>query len=144
MCWLNLSTFCSCCLPSDRNSLYFCAYFYSVYVNVSSLCLCVTQPAIPSVPPRFLTSGSWDVTLLCALDEKAGKMYVRATEHGEPPPITLYAFTGGGSEGWDSVVFSIKIIIAENSPWFSLWLKVKHFWGTGQSKYSSDWSSESD
>ncbi|TKS76676.1 Inactive dipeptidyl peptidase 10 [Collichthys lucidus] len=32
------------------------------------------QPAIPSVPPRFLTSGSWDVTLLCALDEKAGKI----------------------------------------------------------------------
>uniref|UniRef100_A0A8C4GT28 Inactive dipeptidyl peptidase 10 n=1 Tax=Dicentrarchus labrax TaxID=13489 RepID=A0A8C4GT28_DICLA len=36
-------------------------------------------PAIPSVPPRFLTSGSWDVTLLCALEEKAGKMYVRPT-----------------------------------------------------------------
>ncbi|KAF3697244.1 Inactive dipeptidyl peptidase 10 Dipeptidyl peptidase IV-related protein 3 [Channa argus] len=33
------------------------------------------QPAIPSVPPHFLTSGSWDVILLCALDEKAGKMY---------------------------------------------------------------------
>eukprot|EP00064_Thunnus_orientalis_P005747 superscaffoldBa00000576_g5761 len=32
------------------------------------------QPAIPSVPPRFLTSGIWDVTLLCALDEKAGKI----------------------------------------------------------------------
>uniref|UniRef100_A0A3Q3KQB8 Uncharacterized protein n=1 Tax=Mastacembelus armatus TaxID=205130 RepID=A0A3Q3KQB8_9TELE len=34
------------------------------------------QSAIPSVPPRFLTSGSWDVTLLCALDEKAGKILV--------------------------------------------------------------------
>nr|XP_019960255.1 PREDICTED: inactive dipeptidyl peptidase 10-like isoform X2 [Paralichthys olivaceus] len=38
------------------------------------------QPAIPSVPPRFLTSGSWDVTLLCALDEKAGKIYFLSTE----------------------------------------------------------------
>uniref|UniRef100_A0A673CQR1 Dipeptidyl-peptidase 6b n=1 Tax=Sphaeramia orbicularis TaxID=375764 RepID=A0A673CQR1_9TELE len=36
-------------------------------------------PATPSVPPRFLTSGNWDVTSLCALDEKAGKMYVRGT-----------------------------------------------------------------
>uniref|UniRef100_A0A3Q2U4K4 Inactive dipeptidyl peptidase 10-like n=1 Tax=Fundulus heteroclitus TaxID=8078 RepID=A0A3Q2U4K4_FUNHE len=38
--------------------------------------LTVQQPAIPSVPPRFLTSGSWDVTLLCALDEKAGKYFL--------------------------------------------------------------------
>ncbi|XP_071388393.1 inactive dipeptidyl peptidase 10 [Centroberyx affinis] len=38
------------------------------------------QPAIPSVPPRFLTSGNWDVTLLCALDEKAGKIYFLSTE----------------------------------------------------------------
>ncbi|KAG7521025.1 inactive dipeptidyl peptidase 10-like [Solea senegalensis] len=38
------------------------------------------QPAIPSVPPRFLTSGSWDVTLLCTLDEKAGKLYFLSTE----------------------------------------------------------------
>ncbi|XP_060931104.1 inactive dipeptidyl peptidase 10 [Limanda limanda] len=38
------------------------------------------QPAIPSVPPRFLTSGSWDVTRLCALDEKAGKIYFLSTE----------------------------------------------------------------
>lgn len=36
------------------------------------------QPAVPTVPPRFLTSGSWDVTALCALDEAAGKMYVKA------------------------------------------------------------------
>uniref|UniRef100_A0A8C3ADI1 Uncharacterized protein n=1 Tax=Cyclopterus lumpus TaxID=8103 RepID=A0A8C3ADI1_CYCLU len=41
------------------------------------------QPAIPSVPPRFLTSGSWDVTFLCALDEKAGKMYVIVTVCGD-------------------------------------------------------------
>ncbi|XP_047455928.1 inactive dipeptidyl peptidase 10 [Mugil cephalus] len=38
------------------------------------------QAAIPSVPPRFLTSGSWDVTSLCALDEKAGKIYFLSTE----------------------------------------------------------------
>ncbi|KAM9343897.1 inactive dipeptidyl peptidase 10 [Pholidichthys leucotaenia] len=38
------------------------------------------QAAIPSVPPRFLTSGSWDVTVLCALDEKAGKIYFLSTE----------------------------------------------------------------
>uniref|UniRef100_A0A674PAC8 Inactive dipeptidyl peptidase 10-like n=1 Tax=Takifugu rubripes TaxID=31033 RepID=A0A674PAC8_TAKRU len=37
------------------------------------------QPAVPTVPPRFLTSGSWDVSSLCALDEEAGKMYVRGT-----------------------------------------------------------------
>uniref|UniRef100_A0A8C6TG36 Uncharacterized protein n=1 Tax=Neogobius melanostomus TaxID=47308 RepID=A0A8C6TG36_9GOBI len=39
------------------------------------------QPATPSVPPRFLTSGNWDVTSLCALDEKAAKMYVRNQPH---------------------------------------------------------------
>ncbi|XP_023812591.2 inactive dipeptidyl peptidase 10 [Oryzias latipes] len=38
------------------------------------------QTAIPSVPPRFLTSGSWDVSSLCALDEKAGKIYFLSTE----------------------------------------------------------------
>ncbi|XP_077368906.1 inactive dipeptidyl peptidase 10 isoform X3 [Festucalex cinctus] len=38
------------------------------------------QPSIPSSPPRFLTSGSWDVTSLCALDEKAGKIYFLSTE----------------------------------------------------------------
>ncbi|XP_029282345.1 LOW QUALITY PROTEIN: inactive dipeptidyl peptidase 10 [Cottoperca gobio] len=38
------------------------------------------QPAIPSIPPRFLTSGSWDVTLLCALDGKAGKIYFLSAE----------------------------------------------------------------
>ncbi|XP_038866806.1 inactive dipeptidyl peptidase 10 [Salvelinus namaycush] len=38
------------------------------------------QPAIPSVPPRFLTSGNWDVTVLCALDEDNGKIYFLSTE----------------------------------------------------------------
>ncbi|XP_077464066.1 inactive dipeptidyl peptidase 10 [Stigmatopora argus] len=38
------------------------------------------QHSVPSIPPRFLTSGSWDVTSLCALDEKAGKIYFLSTE----------------------------------------------------------------
>ncbi|XP_067095583.1 inactive dipeptidyl peptidase 10 [Osmerus mordax] len=38
------------------------------------------QPTGPSGPPRFLTSGNWDVTLLCALDEEAGKIYFLSTE----------------------------------------------------------------
>ncbi|XP_034733366.1 inactive dipeptidyl peptidase 10 isoform X2 [Etheostoma cragini] len=38
------------------------------------------QPAIPSVPPRFLTSGSWDVSSLCALDDNAGKIYFLSAE----------------------------------------------------------------
>lgn len=38
------------------------------------------QPATPSVPPRFLTSGNWDVTSLCALDEKSAKIYFLSTE----------------------------------------------------------------
>uniref|UniRef100_A0A3B3Z5P2 Peptidase S9 prolyl oligopeptidase catalytic domain-containing protein n=1 Tax=Poecilia mexicana TaxID=48701 RepID=A0A3B3Z5P2_9TELE len=45
--------------------------------------LTVQQPAIPSVPPRFLTSGSWDVTLLCALDEKAGKYFLSTEKSRE-------------------------------------------------------------
>uniref|UniRef100_A0AAQ4RD44 Inactive dipeptidyl peptidase 10-like n=1 Tax=Gasterosteus aculeatus aculeatus TaxID=481459 RepID=A0AAQ4RD44_GASAC len=38
------------------------------------------QAAIPSVPARFLTSGSWDVISLSALDEKAGKIYFLSAE----------------------------------------------------------------
>ncbi|KAI9540505.1 hypothetical protein NQZ68_039868 [Dissostichus eleginoides] len=38
------------------------------------------QAAVPSVPPRFLTSGSWDVSSLCALDEEAGKLYFLSAE----------------------------------------------------------------
>uniref|UniRef100_A0A3Q2CQY5 Inactive dipeptidyl peptidase 10-like n=1 Tax=Cyprinodon variegatus TaxID=28743 RepID=A0A3Q2CQY5_CYPVA len=45
--------------------------------------LTVQQPAIPSVPPRFLTSGSWDVTLLCALDEEAGRFFLSTEESRE-------------------------------------------------------------
>ncbi|XP_029689479.1 inactive dipeptidyl peptidase 10 isoform X1 [Takifugu rubripes] len=41
------------------------------------------QPAVPTVPPRFLTSGSWDVSSLCALDEEAGKIYFLSTEESK-------------------------------------------------------------
>lgn len=50
----------------------------------------VTQPAIPSVPPRFLTSGNWDVTLLCALDEEAGRMYVSLMASGGSLEVFLF------------------------------------------------------
>lgn len=82
--FMNLSSFFphplthTCCNAAPIFILYVSLLLHSS----SSLFLCVMQPAIPSVPPRFLTSGSWDVTLLCALDEKAGKMYVRATVSG--------------------------------------------------------------
>ncbi|XP_019721307.1 inactive dipeptidyl peptidase 10 [Hippocampus comes] len=46
----------------------------------SHLAALSAQPTGPSSPPRFLTSGSWDVTSLCALDEKAGKIYFLSTE----------------------------------------------------------------
>uniref|UniRef100_A0A3B3DWN8 Inactive dipeptidyl peptidase 10-like n=1 Tax=Oryzias melastigma TaxID=30732 RepID=A0A3B3DWN8_ORYME len=42
--------------------------------------LTAQQTAIPSVPPRFLTSGSWDVSSLCALDEKSGKYFLSTEE----------------------------------------------------------------
>ncbi|XP_076840196.1 inactive dipeptidyl peptidase 10 [Brachyhypopomus gauderio] len=38
------------------------------------------QPALPSVSPRFLTSGNWDVAELCALDEENGKIYFLSSE----------------------------------------------------------------
>uniref|UniRef100_A0AAV2LZL1 Inactive dipeptidyl peptidase 10-like n=1 Tax=Knipowitschia caucasica TaxID=637954 RepID=A0AAV2LZL1_KNICA len=54
--------------------------------NQSVLCVCeattgaCSEPATPTVPPRFLTSGNWDVASLCALDEKAAKIYFLSTE----------------------------------------------------------------
>ncbi|XP_061908498.1 inactive dipeptidyl peptidase 10 isoform X1 [Entelurus aequoreus] len=41
------------------------------------------RPTNPSIPARFLTSGSWDVTSLCALDDKAGKIYFLSTEESK-------------------------------------------------------------
>ncbi|XP_048873559.1 inactive dipeptidyl peptidase 10 [Brienomyrus brachyistius] len=38
------------------------------------------QPPVPSAPPRFLTSGNWDVSSLCALDEQSGKIYFLSSE----------------------------------------------------------------
>ncbi|XP_053705212.1 inactive dipeptidyl peptidase 10 isoform X1 [Synchiropus splendidus] len=42
--------------------------------------LSAQQPVAPTVPARFLTSGSWDVTSLCALDEASGKIYFLSSE----------------------------------------------------------------
>nr|XP_057906734.1 inactive dipeptidyl peptidase 10 isoform X2 [Doryrhamphus excisus] len=38
------------------------------------------RPTISSGPARFLTSGNWDVTSLCALDDKDGKIYFLSNE----------------------------------------------------------------
>ncbi|KAJ8265511.1 hypothetical protein COCON_G00146100 [Conger conger] len=53
------------------------------------------QPAVPSVPPRFLTSGNWDVTSLCALDEEMGKIYFLSTEESRQSRH-LYSVDVGG------------------------------------------------
>ncbi|XP_064155114.1 inactive dipeptidyl peptidase 10 [Anguilla rostrata] len=53
------------------------------------------QPAVPSVPPRFLTSGNWDVTSLCALDEEQGKIYFLSTEESRQSRH-LYSVDVGG------------------------------------------------
>ncbi|CAL8367075.1 unnamed protein product [Lota lota] len=47
------------------------------YYHIASVS---AQPAIPSVAPRFLTSGNWDVASLCALDEEAGRIYFMSSE----------------------------------------------------------------
>lgn len=104
------------CIAAPIFILYICLLLHS------SLFLSVTQPAIPSVPPRFLTSGSWDVTLLCTLDEKAGKMYVRATvcAAGLNHPLSSYTFIGSQlltmnvqvTRGESRIVASIKMIIS--------------------------------
>ncbi|KAL4623688.1 inactive dipeptidyl peptidase 10-like isoform X1 [Arapaima gigas] len=38
------------------------------------------QPVASSAPPRFLTSGNWDVSSLSALEEENGKIYFLSTE----------------------------------------------------------------
>ncbi|KAG7472006.1 hypothetical protein MATL_G00104060 [Megalops atlanticus] len=53
------------------------------------------QPAVPSVPPRFLTSGNWDVTTLCALDEESGKIYFLSTEESRQSRHLYSADIGG-------------------------------------------------
>uniref|UniRef100_A0AAR2J5W9 Uncharacterized protein n=1 Tax=Pygocentrus nattereri TaxID=42514 RepID=A0AAR2J5W9_PYGNA len=53
------------------------------------------QPALPSASPRFLTSGNWDVTTLCALDEKNGKIYFLSTEESRHSRHLYSAELGG-------------------------------------------------
>ncbi|KAI4898677.1 hypothetical protein NFI96_018010 [Prochilodus magdalenae] len=53
------------------------------------------QPAFPSASPRFLTSGNWDVTALCALDEKNGKIYFLSTEESRHSRHLYSAELGG-------------------------------------------------
>ncbi|KAJ8390509.1 hypothetical protein AAFF_G00103060 [Aldrovandia affinis] len=53
------------------------------------------QPAVPSVPPRFLTSGNWDVTSLCTLDEENGKIYFLSSEESRQSRH-LYSVDVGG------------------------------------------------
>ncbi|KAG5282339.1 hypothetical protein AALO_G00054900 [Alosa alosa] len=54
-----------------------------------------SQPALSSVSPRFLTSGNWDVTSLCALDEEAGKIYFLSTEESRQSRHLYSAELGG-------------------------------------------------
>ncbi|XP_062396256.1 inactive dipeptidyl peptidase 10 isoform X3 [Sardina pilchardus] len=54
-----------------------------------------SQPALSSVSPRFLTSGNWDVTSLCALDEEAGKIYFLSTEESRQSRHLHSAELGG-------------------------------------------------
>ncbi|XP_012690427.2 inactive dipeptidyl peptidase 10 [Clupea harengus] len=54
-----------------------------------------SQPVLSSVSPRFLTSGNWDVTSLCALDEETGKIYFLSTEESRQSRH-LYSVELGG------------------------------------------------
>uniref|UniRef100_A0A672MQH0 Uncharacterized protein n=1 Tax=Sinocyclocheilus grahami TaxID=75366 RepID=A0A672MQH0_SINGR len=51
------------------------------FLHIASL---PAQTSTPSVSPRFLTSGNWDVTSLCALDEENDKMYDRSNLTSKP------------------------------------------------------------
>ncbi|XP_051516559.1 inactive dipeptidyl peptidase 10-like isoform X3 [Myxocyprinus asiaticus] len=53
------------------------------------------QASTPSVTPRFLTSGNWDVTSLCALDEDNDKIYFLSTEESRQSRH-LYSVEVGG------------------------------------------------
>ncbi|XP_059384191.1 inactive dipeptidyl peptidase 10 isoform X2 [Carassius carassius] len=53
------------------------------------------QTSTPSVSPRFLTSGNWDVTSLCALDEENDKIYFLSTEESRQSRH-LYSVELGG------------------------------------------------
>ncbi|MGH0178938.1 UNVERIFIED_CONTAM: hypothetical protein FKN15_077976 [Acipenser sinensis] len=59
------------------------------------IALLSTQAAAPTTPSRFLTSGNWDVTSLCALDERRGKIYFLSTENS-PRSRHLYSVDVAG------------------------------------------------
>ncbi|XP_050952205.1 inactive dipeptidyl peptidase 10 isoform X2 [Labeo rohita] len=62
------------------------------FLHIASL---PAQTSAPSVSPRFLTSGNWDVTSLCALDEENDKIYFLSTEESRQSRH-LYSVELGG------------------------------------------------
>ncbi|XP_048034668.1 inactive dipeptidyl peptidase 10 isoform X3 [Megalobrama amblycephala] len=62
------------------------------FLHIASL---PAQASTPSVSPRFLTSGNWDVTSLCALDEDNDKIYFLSTEESQQSRH-LYSVELGG------------------------------------------------
>uniref|UniRef100_A0A8C1IU25 Uncharacterized protein n=1 Tax=Cyprinus carpio TaxID=7962 RepID=A0A8C1IU25_CYPCA len=62
------------------------------FLHIASL---PAQTSTPSVSPRFLTSGNWDVTSLCALDEENDKMYDRSNFMSKPFQLESLKTLGG-------------------------------------------------
>uniref|UniRef100_A0A673HZF7 Uncharacterized protein n=1 Tax=Sinocyclocheilus rhinocerous TaxID=307959 RepID=A0A673HZF7_9TELE len=62
------------------------------FLHIASL---PAQTSTPSVSPRFLTSGNWDVTSLCALDEENDKMYDRSNLMSKPFHLESLKTLGG-------------------------------------------------
>uniref|UniRef100_A0A671NH99 Dipeptidyl-peptidase 6b n=1 Tax=Sinocyclocheilus anshuiensis TaxID=1608454 RepID=A0A671NH99_9TELE len=62
------------------------------FLHIASL---PAQTSTPSVSPRFLTSGNWDVTSLCALDEENDKMYDRSNLTSKPFHLESLKTLGG-------------------------------------------------
>ncbi|KAA0707287.1 Inactive dipeptidyl peptidase 10 [Triplophysa tibetana] len=62
------------------------------FLHIASL---PAQTLTPSASPRFLTSGNWDVTSLCALDEENDKIYFMSTEESQQSRH-LYSVELGG------------------------------------------------
>uniref|UniRef100_A0A8C1VI37 Uncharacterized protein n=1 Tax=Cyprinus carpio TaxID=7962 RepID=A0A8C1VI37_CYPCA len=62
------------------------------FLHIASL---PAQTSTPSVSPRFITSGNWDVTSLCALDEENDKMYDRTNFMSKPFHLESLKTLGG-------------------------------------------------
>lgn len=60
------------------------AFHYNLPPLISFFLSLSLQTSTPSVSPRFLTSGNWDVTSLCALDEENDTMYDRLNFMSKP------------------------------------------------------------